>query len=246
MDEEPITVTNTEEQTSTPPIIAQPTRVDSGIEVESPAEGRSAVEVAQPHMAVEDPVVEDAPVEEPTGEIATKEPTVENSAMEEPAPEPKFHMDKPTVDEPAVEAKPAPEEAPEEFEDAMDEPAEEDSVAQEPTEEDHFLDATDEPVISDQPASKVEPTVTSPLAEEVAVKGEPLEESPVTGEPTAAPRIEKELHVNVNPAMKEQHTRVDSGIDVETPMREAPGKLEPLVEVRPGIEIDAGLEGGIA
>jgi hypothetical protein len=78
------------------------------------------------------------------------------------------------------------------------------------------------------------------------MKGLPTRiDSGIGVESPTEPHIEKELHVDVKPAVKE-HTRVDSGIDIETPTQEPLGKLEPVVEAMPAAELEPRLESEIA
>jgi hypothetical protein len=215
-----------EDPSPSPPTKAPPSRVDSGIEVESPTENKSDASV-EPLRTV----VEDAPVEEPTGGPTTKEQA---------------------MDEPAVEATSISEEAPEGLQDALSEPAGTEPVAHDPAEEDRLLDAADEPT-AEEPETKTEPAPEQPLSilshgmgsllPETAVNGDSHAEAPEPEEPTTASHVGKDLHVDAKPATREQHTRVDSGIDVEAPAKEPLGKLEPVVEVRPAAEIEPGLEG---
>jgi hypothetical protein len=81
------------------------------------------------------------------------------------------------------------------------------------------------------------------LFHKTPANGDSHAEPSAAEEPTATSQNEKELHVDVKPATKEQHTRVDSGIDIETPSKEPLVKLEPVVEVKPAMEND---ESGMA
>jgi len=238
---------------STPPMKVQPTRVDSGIEVESPTEVKSAVQVESLHMVAEDPAAEDTAAEKQIASTAS-EPTVVESTAEEPVTEAKVNSQEPVLNEPAVEAKLAFEETPEEFKKAVDGLVEEETVANEPVEEDQIFDAMDKPATGNETAVNAESTRKNPLSDvrhvmedlsaEEPVNGESVAENSVAEEPVATTRIEKELHVDIKPATKE-HTRVDSGIDIET-TKEPLGKLETVVEAKPATEFEPRLEGGMA
>jgi hypothetical protein len=215
-----------EDPSPSAPTKAPPSRVDSGIEVESPTEIKSDVSV-EPLRTV----VEDSPVEEPTGGPTTKEQT---------------------MDEPAVEAKSISEEAPEGFQNPLSEPAGTEPVVHDPAEEGHLFDAVDKST-AEEPETKTEPAPEQPLSilshtmasllPKTTVNGDFHAETPEPEGPTTAPHVEKDVHVDAKPATREQHTRVDSGIDVEAPTKEPLGKLEPVVEVRPAAEIEPGLGG---
>jgi hypothetical protein len=162
--------------------------------------------------------------------------------LEEPATEAKGHLEEPVAKE-----------APEEFHNTISEPAGKELVMQEPTEEDRFVDAEDQRAAESQSEMKDEPAHVKPLSKlenvmeslfhKTPVHGDSYAEPGATEEPTTVPHAEKELQVEAKPAMREQHTKVDSGIDVETPTKKPLGKFEPVVEIKPATDID---ESGMA
>lgn len=69
----------------------------------------------------------------------------------------------------------------------------------------------------------------SPVEAKSAMDVEPLDT--LVEDSIATSQNEKELHVDVEPTR--EHTRVDFGINIETPTKEPLKKLKPVLKVKP-------------